>query len=613
MAGKLHDTTERLRANQEASADSSQNIQRIGELVSSSQAAFAKYDVSLEANQGALSSISEQSDLLAKIVNGLKEVRDASIGSFHEQSVASNKLSEIRSEITNNNDLTDEQRAMLMGMSDSLRSGFKTTSRILETTKKSLAEYSDAAVAGITTMLGNSPVTLFLSKIVTDQAKAFFARRKEKREHRLELAKAKAIDEQKLDASTENSESNEKNLTENESQTKSLGWMKKVALARLLLDKSSVVRNATSTVARKLHIGTSSSLESMSNEEREREGRKSHRISSKLKKPKKHNFLFRALLILGSLIMSMITPAFTALSNAIIPISDAFLMLGKKIVSLAGGISTFIKNLPSHAAGLVDKVKKVGKKVKTVGKKAIGYVKEKGKDFVDGSKKIGGRFATSVAEKLGGKEIAMLTAKEGVKYAGRVAVTAASGPAAPVVGALMLAWTLADIGKLAYDKLGKKVKKDAKPDSNTGVDTNKRQEYVTSSAAPEATYPVGSKIASNQSSVANTMSSANQSSVARNVTRSQKATIIKSDIVQLTAQSITKPTIENRNQKSNSITGIVSEGAIRSNTHQTNYSAAPVALSSSMVTNNNATTVMTPPKPENVERSYLDTLKRGAL
>jgi len=577
MAGKLHNTTERLRADQEASSDSDKNVQRIGELVSASQAAFAKYDVSLEANRSAISSISDQSDLLAKIVDGLKEVRDASNGSFHEQSVAANKLSEIRKEIKDNNDLTDDQRAMLVGMSDNLRTGFKTTSRILETTQKSLAEYSDAAVAGVTTMLGNSPVTLFLSKMVTDQAKASFARRKEKREHRLELAKAKAVDAQKLDASNENAESNEKNLTENESQTKSLGWMKKVALARLLLDKSSVARNAASSVARRLHIGAASSLEGMSKEEIKREKRTSH-IPAKFKKQKRHNFLFRALLILGGLIMSVITPAFSALSSAIVPISGAFLLLGKKILSLAGGIGSFIKNLPSHASGFV-------KKVKTVGKNALGYVSEKGKAFIDGTKKIGGRMATAVAEKLGGKEVAMLTAKEGVKYAGRLAVTAASGPAAPVVGALMLAWTLADIGKLAYDALGNKVKKDSTVVPNT------RQDYVTD-------LPVKAEAVS---------------PIAKNVTRSQKSTIINADVVQLNAQNLTGPTIENRNKKTNSIADIVSSGAIAGNTNHANYPAAPVALSSSNVTNNNATTVMTPPKPENTEKSYLDTLKRGAL
>jgi len=179
------------------------HLKDIENTLGKAKASFDRFDVTAQHNEKQLSEISGKSSVLKTVVEGMDKVKEAANGSWHEQKIAKNHLKILQKEIATNGKLSKEEKELLEQQADTLQQGFRSNSTAMTKVKGALEKYSDAAVAGITTLLGNSPATMFLSKLVVDQTKNFFARKKEKKIQKARLAKQRALDSKKIKKSEE--------------------------------------------------------------------------------------------------------------------------------------------------------------------------------------------------------------------------------------------------------------------------------------------------------------------------------------------------------------------------------------------------------------------------
>jgi len=366
----------------------SNDVARISNLLGKTQAQFQQFDIVNETKSEELTAISDQSEHLKAIVDGLSKVREASDGSFTEQRAAAKHLKELQKGIEKNTSLSVEQRNLLQEQASTLKQGFSSTNALLEQSKKVLADYSDAAIVGFTSLLGNSPATMMLTKIATDNAKAFFARRKEQKEQKAKLVRAEAIDNQKLKQDEENVEKNKSTSEENISQTKTMKLTRDITLAKWFWEKRQAKKQEK--IARKIRrseqknnsIASQISEESNREESSNEKGKSGSKFKSKSKKWLKIlQRIFLYLFAAFGLLVTGIKKYGLAITAGAVAIGTAFAALvksiGKAALNLLGFGPKKAPVKPTTVGGGKAPKKKVPKKplMKKVASKGVSAAK----------------------------------------------------------------------------------------------------------------------------------------------------------------------------------------------------------------------------------------------
>jgi len=405
---KVASNTERSRSTQ--SVDLSKHVDELGKLLGKSAAQFNKFDINNEHNKKAVETISSKSNSLKAVVEGLAEIRKSSNDSRNDQKKSQDHLKHILNEIKENTDLSEEERNLLQEQADTLQNGFKTNNHLLTKSADLFAKYSDAAVAGITSLLGNTPATMMLSKFLVDQTKNFFERRKESKARKAELVKARALDKKTLDTNIE--------------QLTFLRRMKDLMLAKTVIKGAKTagsvknyVGEKKSQVASLFRKKSDDSIASLQSRESGREKERkpigiAHRKGKKSLASKLLGLLMLAIPVLISAVTG-IAGAFSGLLPAVAGIGTAFLAL-KGLIStgftkLFGGLSSTLskrfpklfggKNTPPTTRTSKSKIDTSTTSRASKSKKTV-KVSKKGGFFSNMVKKATGTFKGTVGKKI---------------------------------------------------------------------------------------------------------------------------------------------------------------------------------------------------------------------
>ena len=164
-----------------------------------SRQAFEKLDIEMSQNNELLSTAAKSDAVLEAMLDQLKGMRDLDGKSSKEQKVGLAQLKVIREEINNNNTWSSEIKDTMQNYSGRINEGLQSQSGILQTIQKNAVEHVDKIGFGVSAAMGNSPLGLALSGMVSSQIKAFLERRRAKKEAKKDFHKIKAIESKQLD------------------------------------------------------------------------------------------------------------------------------------------------------------------------------------------------------------------------------------------------------------------------------------------------------------------------------------------------------------------------------------------------------------------------------